>query len=85
MFTKSNEHRILAFLMAPVNFLGANYQKKKAKSSKTPKNSFFFQQDERVKGLSMMKTIAKGKCFGLPARQRDSLVIGRKNSEKCQN
>ena len=45
-------------------------------SQRHPKNTrkHFFQQDEHVKLLLMRKTIAKGKCFGSPARQRDFLV-----------
>ena len=63
--------------MANEIFWGENYQKKKSKNSlKSPANSFF-QQDVHVKELLMMetKTIAKGKYFCSPARQRDSLVI----------
>ena len=46
-------------------------------SQRHPKNTrkHFFQQDEHVKLLLMRKTIAKGKCFGSPARQRDFLVF----------
>ena len=68
------------------NFL-KSYREKKARIvkftynlrfffKKSPEN-IFFQQNVHVKRRLMMKTktIAKGKYFGSPATQRDSLVI----------
>ena len=48
-------------------FFGRKLPKISQNHPKTPEYSFF-QEDEQVKLLLLMKTIAKGKCFGSPAR-----------------
>ena len=58
---------ILAILMEPKNFLGANRRKKPRSFENHQKNSCF---NNNVKLILMkkMRTIARGNFFGLPAR-----------------